>query len=158
MLAKNSMSAVHCNFWPRCTDLWWVTRLLLKVNCWSHSEHWRYFAHMYRFMMPYKVTFQSCLIFTLCTFKLLSHMNRFMMPNKLTFPNCQIFALWTLKMSATMNCLFMQIEMSFLEDLKSTYLTGVFATIDWRHRRHLATALDIQGLIIEVLTFWKLEF
>ena len=45
-------------------------------------------AHMYRFMMPNKVTFLSCLICTLWTLELLAHMNSFLMTIKGTFVTC----------------------------------------------------------------------
>jgi hypothetical protein len=40
---------------------------------------------MYRFMMPCKVSFLSCLMFRLWTLELLAHMYRFLMSNKVTF-------------------------------------------------------------------------
>jgi hypothetical protein len=52
---------------------------------------------MCKFLIPDKFTFVTSLIFTFRTLEYLSHMYRYLMSNKVTFLSCLMFTLWTLE-------------------------------------------------------------
>ena len=79
-------------------------------------------------MMPYKMSFLTCLIFTLCTWELLTNMYRFMMPNKVTFVTCLMFTRLTLEFMSHMLRFMMSNKGPFDTELLVTLRTLFFTT------------------------------